>query len=166
MAPICEGVIKGYNGAATPLSACSHLMTCCLADACCAHCCFTAAGFVGLPSVCPDLDLLLLLSSLIACHDLLNVPPEVIAYGQTGSGKTYTMLGNTKSRGTNASLPLSLSLSLSLSVLLDPSSPAGRGSSGRGQMRPGGGARGRAATRPSGTIPPSMTAGGSACGAA
>ena len=37
---------------------------------------------------------------------------------------------------------------------------AGPGSSGAGRMKPGGGAKGRAATKPSGTIPPSTTVGG------
>ena len=46
-----------------------------------------------------------------------------------------------------------------------PRGHADQGSNGTGRTRPGGDAKGEAATRPSGTIPPSTTAGGSAWGA-
>ena len=49
---------------------------------------------------------------------------------------------------------------------LGPSSPAGPGSSGTGQWRPGGGPREMADTRSSDTIPPNTMAGGCACAAA
>ena len=49
---------------------------------------------------------------------------------------------------------------------LGPSSPVAQGSNGIEQLTPGGGGRGRAATRSSATIPRNTTAGGFVCGAA